>query len=596
MSWIIEDNLDPKLQDWGEAYKELCAIIKAKVPEVKHIDFYYGQDQFVEQDGKWNPFTCPAVLLNFRTAEVRDLGDNTQQLTMDITMYLYMETVQDTHHGSAGQRRAMEFVGLMRKLHLAMHGTSGDHFSPLSRVDMAQKTDAPPYAYVFGQTYRCVLIDNSTSKQYDFAEPGTLGLEIEPHTAPPPPVGRLVIVRNSDDTYHIEVEAPDEHVLPDVTHVDSNGVEVVLPATKPFTATQCDTPPDGVVIDEWGEVVLRVPSGGTVPLPGIAIEYEDKDGIVQYTEEYPAVTIDGQLMPNVSIGMFRARNGNSEILGTADITDPNVVLPKQRVRNTLGATVSLHEVGHDGVAPNSIVAITDHLGVPITGGEVPSGESVIVGIPASPITTPSGAVTQLAARTPLDVRTMRSGISYAFGMFYFNGNPSIYQAGDEGTLYASGFFDYIPPVYATHHARSVDWYTLFDNNVHGNTNRFTDRDGGQSYPNRIIQDHYTGLEWYSPLVPLTGTWSAAITASLALTHGGNNDWRVSAQRVLASIVTSQSGLLLNYAPFNLGAASTWTSTSNQQFTSNAMALVTASAWQSNAKTTSFRYLVCRRFV
>lgn len=271
MSWIIEENLDPKLQDWGEAYKELCAIIKAKVPEVKHIDFYYGQDQFVEQDGNWNPFPCPAVLLNFRAAQVQDLGDNTQQLTMDITMYLYMETVQDTHHGSAGQRRAMEFVGLMRKLHLAMHGTAGDHFSPMSRVDMAQKTDAPPYAYVFGQTYRCVLLDNSTSKQYDFAEPGTLGLEVEPHSAPPVPVGRIVVIRNSDDTYSVEVEAPDVHTLPDVQHTDSNGALVPLPALTPFVAAQCPVIVPGTVIllDSAGTALgspVSVPPGGNVPL------------------------------------------------------------------------------------------------------------------------------------------------------------------------------------------------------------------------------------------------------------------------------------------------------------------------------------------
>lgn len=237
MSWIIEENLDPALQDWGEAYKELCVIIKAKLPQIKHIDFYYGQDQFVDQDGNWNPFPCPAVLLDFRAAKVSDLGDDTQEIHMDITMYLYMETVQDTHHGSAGQRRAMEFVGLMRKLHQAMHGASGEHFSPLSRVDMQRKADAPPYAYVFGQTYRCVLLDNSGSKQWNFTEAGTLGLEIEPHSAPPVPVGTLVVVRNSDDSYSVEVEAPDTHTLPNVTHTDSNGADVELPAMQPFVAT-----------------------------------------------------------------------------------------------------------------------------------------------------------------------------------------------------------------------------------------------------------------------------------------------------------------------------------------------------------------------
>lgn len=267
MAWIIEDNLDPTLQDWGEAYKELCAIIKAKLPEVKHIDLYYGQDQFVEQDGNWNPFPCPAVLLGFRAAQVRDLGDNTQELHMDITMYLYMETVQDTHHGSAGQRRAMEFVKLMRKLHQTMHGASGEHFSPLSRVDMAQKTDAPPYAYVFGQTYRCVLLDNSGSRQWDFSEPNSLGLEIEQYAAPPVD-DRLVVVRNSDGSYSVEVAAPGMHLLPDVTHTDSDGQPVVRPAMVPFVATPPPPCAPGTVniTDHLGTSIASgtAPSGGSV--------------------------------------------------------------------------------------------------------------------------------------------------------------------------------------------------------------------------------------------------------------------------------------------------------------------------------------------
>jgi hypothetical protein len=45
MTWITDENLAPKLQDWAEAYKELCGIIKEKLPDVKHEDLYYGQDQ-----------------------------------------------------------------------------------------------------------------------------------------------------------------------------------------------------------------------------------------------------------------------------------------------------------------------------------------------------------------------------------------------------------------------------------------------------------------------------------------------------------------------------------------------------------------------
>ncbi len=176
MSWIAETNIDNALQDWSEAYKELCALITAKLPEVKHVDLYYGQEQAVDGDGNWLPFRAPAVFLEFTAAQVDDMGGLCQQLTMDVTVYLYVETVQDTNHGSAGQRRALEFTGLMRKLHQALHNASGEHFGPLSRVGL-RRQEAPPFVYMYAQTYRCAMIDNSTAPQYDFVMLGDPDVE-----------------------------------------------------------------------------------------------------------------------------------------------------------------------------------------------------------------------------------------------------------------------------------------------------------------------------------------------------------------------------------------------------------------------------------
>ncbi len=284
MTWITDQNLDPTLPDWGEAYKDLCAIIKAKLPEVKHIDLYYGQDQVVDQDGNWVPFRAPAIFLQFEAAQVNDLGDNTQQLLMDITMYLCMETVQDTNHGSAGQRRALEFVGMLRKMHMVMHGAEGDHFSPLSRVALAKKADAPPYMYMYGQTYRCVLLDNSTSKQYDFLAAGTLGLEIEPYSAPPVTDDRLVVVRNTDNTYSVEVTAPGEHLLPNVVHTDSNGAPRKLPAMTPMICTPAGpaTPGRAILYNSNGDELdsVDVPAGEEVPMSAPDVLVMSTSGLV----------------------------------------------------------------------------------------------------------------------------------------------------------------------------------------------------------------------------------------------------------------------------------------------------------------------------
>lgn len=165
-----DQNRDPLTQDWGEAYKELCALIRAKVPAIKHVDLYYGQEQFIGSDGNWTPFRAPAVFLEFRAAVVQDLGDQAQQLTMDIGVYLLHETVQDTDDRSLGQRRALEFVGLLRQLHATLHSAQGAHFMPLTRTELS-RAEAPPFCYFYRQTYRCVIIDNGAAPQWDWAEP-----------------------------------------------------------------------------------------------------------------------------------------------------------------------------------------------------------------------------------------------------------------------------------------------------------------------------------------------------------------------------------------------------------------------------------------
>lgn len=180
MTWIPQTNSDPALQDWGEAYKELCALLAAKLPAIKHVDLYYGQEQAVDAEGNWLPFRAPAVFLEFNAVEVMDLGQRSQQLTVDITAYLYVEAVQDTNRGSLGQTRALEFTGLMRQLHQVLHGAHGEHFSTLTRTGL-RRAEAPPFVYFYAQTYRCTLMDNSTAPQWDFVDLTTLGVEkLEP--------------------------------------------------------------------------------------------------------------------------------------------------------------------------------------------------------------------------------------------------------------------------------------------------------------------------------------------------------------------------------------------------------------------------------
>lgn len=547
MSWIIDQNLDPTLQDWGVAYKELCAIIKEKVPEVKHIDLYYGQDQVVDQDGSWIPYKAPAVFLQFDAAKVDDLGDNTQQLTLDITMYLSVETVQDTNHGSAGQRRGLEFIGLLRKLHMQMHGASGDHFSPLSRVGLQKKADAPPYMYMYAQTYRCVLLDNSTSKQYDFAAAGSLGLEIEPYTAPPEDT--LVVVRNSDGTYRVELEAPADHVLPNVTHTNSDGLPVTLPAMTPFVATACPaSPPPGIAqLRQTGGAQI----GGDIPVASGAV---------------------------------------------VSITAPNGGVS---IRNSTGAEVaqSFPMSGQSVIAtvPDGSAVILDSTGAPIgTPLAVPSAGAPTRTIADSQITRPDGTVVGLRATQPLDTNSFKSGINYALSEAFHSGQTTAYLFGDEGTFYALlKFRSIIHPLPAQVALPGNTWGTLLNLNIHGDNRRFTDRLGGNTYSDGIIVDHLLDVWFYrAPTIP-TGQWSTAITAANNAVIEGFDDWFAPPIGLITSITNRSPGVVLNYAPFNI-SVSIWSSTTTPGATAAALPMLTTGASQSSNKTTTLGYIFCRR--
>lgn len=173
-----------ELQDWSEAYTSISERIPEKVPAIKHIDLYHGQEQAIDQDGNWIPFRAPAVWLEFNAAEVADLSDLRQLITMDVGVYLAFETVQDSNRGSLGQGRALEFIGLLRLLHQHLHGHRDTHHGPLTRVGLS-RVDAPPTMILYRQVFRCAMLDYGATANYDELENPALELG-RPAPAPTP--------------------------------------------------------------------------------------------------------------------------------------------------------------------------------------------------------------------------------------------------------------------------------------------------------------------------------------------------------------------------------------------------------------------------
>lgn len=171
-----------ELQSWTEAYKELCERIHSKVPGIKHIDLYYGQENILDADGNWTPFRCPAVFLDFNAADVSNVGNNVQHITTDVGVYLMFETTAETGARSIGQSRGLEFMGLLRELMATLHGHSGEHFGAMTRVGL-RRVDAPPTCIMYCQTFRTLLVDYAA--QPDPHEVNTPPMEIQ-RPAPAP--------------------------------------------------------------------------------------------------------------------------------------------------------------------------------------------------------------------------------------------------------------------------------------------------------------------------------------------------------------------------------------------------------------------------
>ena len=148
------------------------------------------------------------------------------------------------------------------------------------------------------------------------------------------------------------------------------------------------------------------------------------------------------------------------------------------------------------------------------------------------------------------------------------GQTTSYRTGDDGDLEAG---------------REVDFFTLAENNPFGNTNRFTDELGGQTYTNNIVidwstYDGSTVLGYYYTGSALNNlSWDDAIDTALSHTVGTFTDnWKLPNISQLYNLCNFVGGNKLDYTPFNLGSSIyTWSSTTSERNSSTALALLNA---------------------
>lgn len=148
---------------------------------------------------------------------------------------------------------------------------------------------------------------------------------------------------------------------------------------------------------------------------------------------------------------------------------------------------------------------------------------------------------------------MYAALPIAYNYPMPTGQTASYRTGDDGYNYANTWDAVFSATRVGRRPQLTDFTTLLANNAFGNTNRFTDDAGGQTYSNDLVIDHFTGLMWYRILA--SGSWNSAIDAAVASTLGGYSNWELPNLEQQMSILDYKNSRPLNYSPFNLGSGS-----------------------------------------
>ena len=133
-------------------------------------------------------------------------------------------------------------------------------------------------------------------------------------------------------------------------------------------------------------------------------------------------------------------------------------------------------------------------------------------------------------------------------VYYFkNGNTILKRTGDDAYFNFGG---------------GVDFFTLDCNNPFGNTKRFTDELGGQTYTNNVMVDWRYG--WmYSRNLQSAIPWDNAIDDALLKNDLGFSDWRLPPSDALYTILQKNVAGGFGYTELNVFPANQiWSSTPN----------------------------------
>jgi hypothetical protein len=315
--------------------------------------------------------------------------------------------------------------------------------------------------------------------------------------------------------------------------------------------------------------VLKTSGGATISTTPIKAE-ESEDVVA------PDGTVNVNKSDSTLISAVTVASGGVEPYNVAD--------SKAVVKNTAGTIQSTKAIkateSEDVVAPDATLTLNGGAFTTALSGVTTDIELVDqLDAPIVPDSVVGKKITvTLGGGAPVGATLMKTG------------QTTSYRTGDDGDLEAG---------------RATDFFTLASNNPFGNTNRFTDELGGQTYTDNIVidwstYDGATVLGYYRVSNGVNINWNDAIDAALLVSIGTfTSGWRLPNRNEINSLMIMDSLRGLNYAPFNNNSNDNyWSSTTAHPSTSNAYYIPNGTKnvlGTPKTQLTGYRYIPCRTF-
>jgi len=181
------------------------------------------------------------------------------------------------------------------------------------------------------------------------------------------------------------------------------------------------------------------------------------------------------------------------------------------------------------------------------------------------------------------IKAVATAVSRSTAQLMKTGQTTSYRTGDDGDL---------------ERGRNVSFTVLAENNVFGNTNRFTDELGGQTYTKNIVidwstYDGSTVLGWRRTMT--VAAWNAAVDGALVVSIAPfTSGWRLPNVVELISLQNYSLSNPMNFSPFSL-FENLWTSNTPLSITTQRWYMTSNGGLQQATIATSFRYIPCRTF-